>query len=367
MRSGPRRTMVNSVSTTKQRHARLPRAVAARAFALAMLVAASAGAQNYPAKPIRMIIPFPPGGGSDVTGRVVAAALSERLGSQVIVDNRGGAGGIIGSELAANAPKDGYTLLLVSLAHTVNPWLYDLKDRYHPINSFTPVAAIAASPVVLAINPSVPVHSVAELVATAKMQPGKLQYASAGIGSVTHLAGELFKFTARIDMLHVPFKGAGAAMLDVMAGHTNLFFGGLLATVSQVRAGRLRALGVGSLKRNRILPDVPSIAEAGVAGYETVNWFGLLAPAGTPAVIVERLHREVSAVQNLPEIQKQFDADGATVLRMTSVGFRAYMIADMNKWERVVKEGGIKAQLTRPWKEAACEIAASICTVARPN
>ena len=196
----------------------------------------------------------------------------------------------------------------------------------------------------LVVNPGVPVHSVAELVAVAKAQPGKMQYASAGIGSVTHLAGELFKFTAKIDMLHVPFKGAGAAMLDVMAGHTNLFFGGLLATVTQVRAGRLRALGVGSLKRNPILPDVPSIAEAGVPGYETVNWFGLLAPAGTPAAIVERLHRDISAVQNLPDVQKQFDADGASVLRMTPAAFRDYMIADMNKWERVVKAGGIKAQ-----------------------
>jgi len=314
------------------------------ALVIAAQPAAGAETKSYPAKPIRMIIPFPPGGGSDVTGRVVAAALSERLGSQVIVDNRGGAGGIIGSETAANAAADGYTLLLVSLAHTVNPWLYDLKNRYHPINSFAPVALIAASPVVLVVNPAVPVHSVAELVAIAKAQPGKMQYASAGIGSVTHLAGELFKFTAKIDMLHVPFKGAGAAMLDVMAGHTNLFFGGLLATVTQVRAGRLRALGVGSLKRNPILPDVPSIAEAGVPGYETVNWFGLLAPAGTPAAIVERLHRDISAVQNLPDVQKQFDADGASVLRMTPAAFRDYMIADMNKWERVVKAGGIKAQ-----------------------
>lgn len=314
------------------------------AAACTLAIAASAAAQNYPTKPIRMIIPFPPGGGSDVAGRVVATALSERLGRQVIVDNRAGAGGVIGSEIAANAPKDGYTLLVVSLAHTVNPWLYDLKDRYHPIKSFTPVAIIAASPVVLVINPAVPVQSVADLVAIAKKQPGKLQYASAGVGSVTHLAGELFKYTAKVDILHVPFKGAGPATLDVVAGHTNLLFGGLLATVPQVRAGRLRALGVGSLKRNPILPDVPSIAEAGVPGYETVNWFGVVAPAGTPSAIVGRLHREVTAVQDLPEVRKQFDADGATVLRMTPADFGAYIAADMKKWERVVKEGGIKAQ-----------------------
>ena len=301
-------------------------------------------AQDYPSKPIRMIIPFPPGGGSDVTGRVVATALSERLGRQMVIDNRAGAGGVIGTELAANASGDGYTLLMVSLAHVVNPWLHDLKGRYHPIKSFAPVAPIAASPVVLVVNPAVPAKSVADLVALAKKQPGKLQFASAGVGSVTHLAAELFKYIAKIDMLHVPFKGAGPATLDVIGGHTNLLFGGLLATVPQVRSGKLRALGVGSLKRNPALPDVPSIAEAGVPGYETVNWFGIVAPAGTPVAIVERLHREITAVQELPQIQKQFDADGATLLRMSRSRFGDYMIADMSKWERVVKEGGIKAQ-----------------------
>jgi tripartite-type tricarboxylate transporter receptor subunit TctC len=315
-----------------------------KAAAILVALTATVAAQEYPAKPIRMIIPFPPGGGSDVAGRVVATALSERLGKQVIVDNRAGAGGVIGSELAANAPKDGYTLLMVSLAHTVNPWLYDLKGRYDPIKSYTPVAMIAASPVVLVVNPNVPVNSVADLVALAKKQPGKLQYASAGVGSVTHLAGELFKYTAKVDMLHVPFKGAGPATIDVVGGHTSLMFGGLLATTPQVRSGKLRALGMGSLKRNPIFPDVPSIAEAGVPGYETVNWFGLVAPAGTPAAIVERLHREITLVQDLPEIQKQFDADGATLIRMTPAEFGAYMVADMNKWERVVKDGGIKAQ-----------------------
>ncbi len=322
---------------------RVARSVLAAA-ACVVLAAGVAAAQEYPTKPIRMIIPFPPGGGSDVTGRVVATALSERLGRQVVVDNRAGAGGIIGSEIAANAPKDGYTLLMVSLAHVVNPSLYDLAGRYHPIRSFAPVAIIAASPVVLVVNPKVPVRSVSDLVAAAKKEPGKLQFASAGVGSVTHLAGELFKYTAKVDLLHVPFKGAGPATLDVVAGHTHLLFGGLLATVPQVRSGRLRALGVGSLTRNPVLPDVPSIAEAGVPRYETVNWFGLVAPAGTPAALVERLHREVAAVQSLPEVRKQFDADGAAVLQMTPAKFGAYMVADMKKWEGVVKGSGIKPQ-----------------------
>jgi tripartite-type tricarboxylate transporter receptor subunit TctC len=320
--------------------ASLPLKAAAFLLALTTVVAA----QDYPTKPIRLIIPFPPGGGSDVTGRVVATALGERLGKQVIVDNRAGAGGVIGTELAANAPKDGYTLLMVSLAHTVNPWLYDLKGRYDPIKSFAPVAIIAASPVVLVVNPNVPVKSVAELVALAKKQPGKLQYASAGVGSVTHLAGELFKYTAKVDMLHVPFKGAGPATVDVVGGHTSLMFGGLLATTPQIRSGKLRALGVGSLKRNPIFPEVPAIAEAGVPGYETVNWFGIVAPAGTPAAIVERLHREIAAVQDVPEVRKQFDTDGATIVRMSPAEFGTYMVADMTKWERVVKDGGIKAQ-----------------------
>jgi tripartite-type tricarboxylate transporter receptor subunit TctC len=315
-----------------------------KAAAVLLALTTAVAAQDYPTKPVRLIIPFPPGGGSDVTGRVVATALGERLGKQVIVDNRAGAGGVIGTELAANAPKDGYTLLMVSLAHTVNPWLYDLNGRYDPIKSFAPVAIIAASPVVLVVNPNVPVKSVAELVALAKKQPGKLQYASAGVGSVTHLAGELFNYTAKVDMLHVPFKGAGPATVDVVGGHTSLMFGGLLATTPQIRSGKLRPLGVGSLKRNPIFPDVPAIAEAGVAGYETVNWFGIVAPAGTPQPIVERLHREITAVQDVPAVRKQFDTDGATIVRMSPAEFGAYMVKDMTKWERVVKDGGIKAQ-----------------------
>ena len=315
----------------------------ALALVLAFAGAGAASAQAYPARPIRLIIPFPPGGGSDVTGRIVALAMGERLGMPMVVDNRAGAGGIIGTELAANAARDGYTLLVASLAHVISPWLYDLKGRFDPIRSFAPVAIVAGSPIVLVVHPGEPARSVAELLAFARKNPGKLQYASAGIGSVSHLAAELFTYSSKVDLLHVPYKGAGAATVDVVAGHANLTFGGLLATVPHVRAGRLRALGVGSLQRNPILPDVPTIAEAGVPDYETVNWFGLLAPAGTPAAIIERLHREVSAVQELPEIRKQLDNDGATVLRMTPARFGAYMAADMEKWGRVVRAAGIKA------------------------
>jgi tripartite-type tricarboxylate transporter receptor subunit TctC len=318
---------------------------AAALCALAISVAGPTGAAapDYPNRPIRLIIPFPPGGGSDVTGRVVAQALGERLGTPLVVDNRAGAGGIIGTEMAANASRDGHTLLVVSLAHVITPWLYDLKGRYDPIRSFAPVAVVAASPIVLVANPGVPVKSVAELLAFARKHPGKLQYASAGVGSVSHLAAELFNYSARVNMLHVPYKGAGAATVDVVAGHANLTFGGLLATVPHVRAGRLRALGVGSLQRNPVLPDVPSIAEAGVPDYETVNWFGLVAPAGTPDRIVDRLNREIAVVQEQPELRRQLDNDGATVLRMTPDRFGAYMAADMAKWGRVVKAGAIRA------------------------
>jgi len=318
---------------------------AAAFCALAISVAGPTGAAapDYPNRPIRLIIPFPPGGGSDVTGRVVAQALGERLGTPLVVDNRAGAGGIIGTEMAANASRDGHTLLVVSLAHVITPWLYDLKGRYDPIRSFAPVAVVAASPIVLVANPGVPVKSVAELLAFARKHPGKLQYASAGVGSVSHLAAELFNYSARVNMLHVPYKGAGAATVDVVAGHANLTFGGLLATVPHVRAGRLRALGVGSLQRNPVLPDVPSIAEAGVPDYETVNWFGLVAPAGTPDRIIDRLSREIAVVQEQPELRRQLDTDGATVLRMTPAQFGAYMAADMAKWGRVVKAGAIRA------------------------
>jgi tripartite-type tricarboxylate transporter receptor subunit TctC len=297
-----------------------------------------AAAQDYPTKPIRLIIPFPPGGSNDVVGRVFATHLGERLGRQVIVDNRGaGAGGNVGTEVAHNSPPDGYTILIISLAHAVNPWLYKLP--YDPIKGFTPIAMLGSGPVVLVVNPELPVKSVKELV-----EPGKLQYASAGIGSFQHLSGELFKLTAGTNILHVPFKGGGPAMIDVIGGHTKVMFSSLVQTTPHIKSGKLRALGVGGLTRNPVLPDVPTIAEAGVPTYESVNWWGLVAPAGTPPAIVEKLHREVAAVQDNPEVQKQFANEGASVVKMSTAEFSQHMVKEMNKWERVVKEGGIKAE-----------------------
>jgi tripartite-type tricarboxylate transporter receptor subunit TctC len=314
-------------------------------LAAACLVLAGTGlaaAQNYPSRPVRLIIPFPPGGSNDVVGRLIAIKLGDRLGKQVVVDNRGGAGGVIGTEAVAKAPPDGYTLLVVSMAHAVNPWLYKLN--YDPIKDFAPVGLLAKGANVLVVTPSLPVHSVAELIALAKKQPGDLQYASAGIGSFQHLGSELFKLMAGVDMLHVPFKGGGPALVDVVGGHTKVMFSSMVQTVPQIHSGKLRALGTGGLQRSAVLPEVPTIAEAGVPGYEAVNWWGIVAPVGTPQAIIDKLNTEILAVQNAPEVQKQFALEGGEPVPMKPDVFGAYMVSEMNKWEKVVKQGGIKAE-----------------------
>jgi tripartite-type tricarboxylate transporter receptor subunit TctC len=273
---------------------------------------------------------------------MIATKLGERLGKQIVVDNRGGAGGVIGTEAAANAAPDGYTLGVISIAHAVNPWLYKLT--YDPIKSFSPVAILATGPNVLAINPGLGVNSVKELIALAKSKPGEIQYASAGVGSFQHLGGELFKLEAGVDMLHVPFKGGGPAMVDVIGGHTKLLFSSLVQTTPHLKSGKLKALGTGGKTRSPILPDVPTIAEAGVPGYEATNWWGIVAPAGTPAPIIARLHQEIAAVQQSPDVQEQFKRQGAAVLQMSTAEFTAFIGTEMKKWERVVKEGKLKKE-----------------------
>jgi tripartite-type tricarboxylate transporter receptor subunit TctC len=299
-------------------------------------------AQDYPSKPVRLIVPFPPGGSNDVVGRMIAQQLSDRLGKQVVVDNRGGAGGVIGSEAAANALPDGYTLLVISIAHAVSPWLYKLN--YDPIKSFVPVSILASGTNVLVVNPDLPVHSVGELIALAKQKPGELNYASAGIGSFQHLGGELFKLMAGVNIVHVPYKGGGPAMTDVVGGHTKIMFSSLVQTSGFVLNGQLRALGTGGAHRSPVLPDVPTIAEAGLTGYEANNWWGVVAPAGTPPAIVEKLHKEITAVQNSEQTKKQFAAEGAEVVQMSSAEFGAFMASETVKWQRVVKESGMKAE-----------------------
>lgn len=303
---------------------------------------ASVPAQEFPTKPVRIIVPFAPGGLNDVVGRMIAHHLTERLGRQVIVENRAGAGGVVGTELVANSPKDGHTLLIVSIAHAVNPWLYKLN--YDPSKSFAPIAPILSSQNALAVNLDLPVKSVKDLLALAKQQPGKIQYASGGVGGSLHLAMELFKITAGVDLLHVPFRGAGPAVIDVIGGHTKAINATVSTLAPHIRGGKLRAIGVSGTKRSAVMPDVPTIEEGGVPGYDAGNWIGLAAPAGTPDAIVARLHKEISAMLALPAVQKQIASDGSEIMRMSPAEFAAYMNNEMAKWGRVVKTAGIKAQ-----------------------
>ena len=284
-----------------------------------ILVALStvAAAQDYPTKPVRMIIPFPPGGSNDVVGRMIATQLSEKLGKQVVVDNRAGAGGTIGTELAANAAPDGYTLVIISIAHAVNPHLYKLN--YDPMKSFVPVAILASGPNVLAINPTLPVNSVKELVALAKQKPGDLQWASAGIGSFQHLGGTLFALEAGIDILHVPFKGGGPAMIDVIGGHTKLMFSfaGADDAAHQAPASS-RRWAWAARRAARSCPTCRPSRRRACRATRRSTGGASFAPAGTPPAIVEKLHQALTAVQDSPPMQKQFDREGAAVVRMSS-------------------------------------------------
>ena len=311
-------------------------------LALAALAAPAAAADDYPSRAIRLIIPFPPGGSNDVVGRIVANQLGQKLGKQVFVDNRAGAGGIVGSDLAAKATPDGYTLLVVSIAHAVDPWLY--KEPFDPMKDFVPVSIIATGTNVLTVNPAVPAHSVKELLALAKERPGVLNYASAGIGSFQHLSGELFKLTAEVDIQHVPYKGGGPAMLAVIAGEAQVMFSSIVQTVPSIQSGALRALATGGAEKSPILPDLPTIAEAGVPGYVATNWWGIVAPAGTPQPIVDKLHDAVAELLNSAETKKYLDNEGAAPVRMSSAEFGKFVEAEIAKWGPVVKKAGMKAE-----------------------
>jgi tripartite-type tricarboxylate transporter receptor subunit TctC len=312
---------------------------------LALFAAAlytNASAQPYPSKPVRLIIPFPPGGSNDVVGRMIAFQLSERLGRQVVADNQGGAGGIIGTEAAAKSQPDGHTLLLISSAYAFGASMYTLP--YDPASAFAPVALLGTGPVVLAVNSKLPVNSLKELIALAKEKPGELNYASAGVGSFQHLASALFKLQSGLDIVHVPFKGGGPAMMDVIAGNTQIAIGSLIQTLPHIKSGRLKALGVGSAKRVPALPDVPTISEAGVPGYEATNWWGIVAPAGTPRPVIERLHKELSVILASAETKKRFESEGGEAAQMSPEEFGRFIAAETDKWARVVKEAGIRPE-----------------------
>jgi tripartite-type tricarboxylate transporter receptor subunit TctC len=309
---------------------------------LLLALATAAGAQDYPQKPIRLIVPFAPGGSVDIVARIVAQKLSERLGQQVVPDNRPGAAGIIAAELAAKAPADGHTIVLLSMAHAVNPAVYKLN--YDPIKSFAFVASLGNGASVLTVHPSVPAQNVKELVALAKRKPGEYAFAHAGVGSFTHTASVLFAMMAGIDVVQVPFKGGGPAMIDVMGGHSHLLMNSYLASVPHIRSGKLRPLGVSDTRRTPLLPDVPTIDEAGIPGYQAANWWGIAAPAGTPQPIVTKLHAEISAVLDSDEVKKQFDSDGAVIVRMTPAEFGKFFADEIEKWGKVVKAANIKAE-----------------------
>jgi tripartite-type tricarboxylate transporter receptor subunit TctC len=309
---------------------------------LLLLFAVGVHAQPYPAKPLRLIIPFPPGGSNDVIGRAMGAQLAERLGQGVIIDNRGGAGGIIGIDAAAKSPADGYTLLLVSTTLPMSVALGRLPPDV--MKSFAPLALLGSGPSVLAVPPTLPVHSVQDLIDLAKARPAHLNAASAGIGSFQHLATELFRLQAGVDFVIVQYKGGGPALADTLAGHVHMNLGSLVQILPHIRSGKLRALGIGSARRNAALPEVPTIAEAGVPGYEANNWWGMLAPAGTPSSILGRLRTEIAAILESAEMRRRFEAEGGEAAGLTVEEFSDHIAAETAKWTRVVKQAGIKAE-----------------------
>lgn len=308
-------------------------------IALAPVLPASA--QNYPAKPVRMVVPFPPGGAADIVARDLAQKTGEAMGIQFIVDNRAGAGGAIGSQYVSHAAPDGYTLLSASSsAMSINPHIM-AKPLYDPLTSFTPVILVGYSPNVLVIHPSVPAHSVKELIALARAHPGALSFASNGTGTLSHLTGELFMERAHIKLLHVPYKGAAPAVIDTMSGQVSMLFAAYPSVAGQVRAGRLRALAVTSSKRVSIAPQLPTVAESGLPGFESTQWWGVYGPAGMSAAIVDRLNAEMNKALHTADIRKHFAADAIEPAGGTPADLARYLKEDYERWGKVVKVAGI--------------------------
>ena len=307
------------------------------------LCAVSALAQDYPARPVRIVIPLSPGGTTDVPGRMVAQKLSGTLGQQFFVENKAGAGGIIGSDFVAKAKSDGYTLLLTASPFVIAPHVYKSMP-YNALTDFAPVVRIATGPYVLVVHPSLGVKSVKELIALAKQQPGKIDFASSGNGGAQHLVTELFMYMAGIKLNHVPYKGSGPAQQDLMSGIIKVSFVGTPIAIPHMKSGRLNALGVSTAKRSPEMPEVPTIAEAGVPGYEATVWIGMLAPAGTPSEIVAKLNGEISKLVRTDEMQKLLAPTGMEPDPDTPAQFAAYLKADYDKWGKVVHDSGATVQ-----------------------
>jgi tripartite-type tricarboxylate transporter receptor subunit TctC len=297
---------------------------------------------KYPTRPIRLIIPFPPGGSNDILGRFIAQKMTERLGQTTIADNRPGADGIIGTDVVARAAPDGLTILIVSTSYTMNPAIHKLP--YDPLKSLVPVSLIAGGGNVIAVHPNLPVNSIKELIALAKSKPGLVRYASSGIGGFNHFGGELFNQMAGIKMVHIPYKGGGPAMLDVITGQVEVSVGTLIQTLPHIRSGKLKALGVGSQKRSPILPDVPTISEAGVPGYDGSVWWGILVPARVPEGIVMKLNTTIGDILREPEMAKRLSAEAAEPIIETPAAFGKLIANDIAKWARIAKQAGIRVE-----------------------
>ncbi|MFN7086972.1 MAG: Bug family tripartite tricarboxylate transporter substrate binding protein [Burkholderiales bacterium] len=307
-----------------------------------MAFGSSAFAQTYPAKPIRFIVPFTPGGGNDTIARLIGQKLTAATGQQVIIDNRPGAGGAIGAEAAAKSPADGYTLFLAGVAtHGINPNLRK-KLNYDPIKDFDPVSLIASAPLLVVVHPSLPVKSVKELVALAKARPGQINYASNGAGGSSHMAVELFKSMTGTHLVHIPYKGLAPALTDLLSGEVQLMFSSAVAMLPQVKAGRLRAIAMTGARRSPAIPDIPTVAEAGVPGYETGSWYGIVVPAGTPKPAIDKLSREVITIVHAPDITGRLNEEAIIAIGGTPEEFGAHIRKELARWAKVIRQAGIQ-------------------------
>src|SRR5690242_19118345 len=310
---------------------------------LALVMAHATAQSDYPSRPVRIIVPSPPSGGTDIVARVLAQHFTNAFRQQFFVENKPGAGNVIGIEAAARAAPDGYTLLVSASTIALNSVLYK-KVPYDPVRDFTPITLAATAPNILVVNPKLPIKSVADLIAAAKAQPGKLSYGTPGIGTSPHLCMELFKSMAGVDLQHVPYKGTAAAVTDIIGGQIDVAFATALTAKPLIDAGRLRALALSGPRRSEALPNVPAVAEAGVPGYEAMQWYGLLAPAGTPAAIIERVHTEAMLALRSPEMKARLAADGAEPLGTTPAEFGAFIRRELDKWTKVAEAARIEKQ-----------------------
>src|SRR6185369_12931439 len=311
------------------------------AWSAALMIAIPCAAQTYPSGPLRIVSPYPPGGGTDILSRTIGQKLNERLGQPVVVDNRAGANGTLGAALVAKAPPDGQTMLIVPAGYAANPALYKSLP-YDQSRDLAPVSHLASGPLVLVVHPSLPAKSVKELIALAKSRPGEINVGSAGNGSLPHLCAELFNAEGKVKLTHIPYKGSGTAIVDVMSGRVPVYFMNVLQSLPLIKSGKLRALGVTSPQRTAIAPQLPAIAEAGLPGFDMTNWYGMLVPAATPRDVIDKLQQETARVLNLPELKERLAGEGMTVVASTPEQFAAFLARETAKYNRIIQAAGIK-------------------------